>query len=96
MLPKIRANLAHLSGRVGGTNNMYNLPNMGPMKKMTLYVRPEDRAHLPDSDIIEYKPVDMNYGFVPLDKDDPKNMEHASECNLKRFNLEPKDKPSEY
>ena len=66
------------------------------MKKMTMYIRPEDKAHMPDSDIIEYKPVDMNYGFVTLDKDAAGNMAHTSECNLKRFNLEPKDKPSEY
>ena len=61
-----------------------------------MYIKPEDKALMPDSDIIEFKPVDMNYAYVPLNKDSAQNMEKTSECNLKRFNLEPKDKTSEY
>ena len=66
------------------------------MHKFTAYIRPEDYGRVASSDIMEFKPVDMNYAFVPLNKDEAGNMDKTSECNLKRFNLEPKDKPSEY
>ena len=73
------------------------------MHKMTRYVDPEDyeaekarNAEMGMGDIIDLKAVDMNYGFVPMDKEAAGNLENTSECNLKRFNLEPKDKPPEH
>ena len=78
-------------------------PHIDQTRKMTRYVRPEDyqaekvrNSEIGMDDIIELKAVDMNYGFVPTDKEAAENLENTSKCNLKRFNLEPKDKPSEY